>query len=132
MRKLGGVLLHAATILMATACAAGSPPGSGEGSDSGIRGQVVVSPASPGPVRPGQATEAPLRASFSVYQDEQKVARFQTDDDGRFELALQAGDYTIVPDEGTPVPYATRQETDVTVPEGRYADVTVRLDSGMR
>lgn len=100
--------------------------------ETGIRGKVLWGPISPGPTGPGQSDEAPLRASFTVYDGNQKVARFESDDSGCFEVSLPAGEYTIAPDKNTPIPYPGRQKTQVTVPENGFAVVTIRLDTGMK
>ena len=99
--------------------------------ETGIRGTVLLGPVRPGPDREGQSNEAPLAASFTVYAADKKVAGFKSDEKGLFELPLPAGNYTIVPNKGTPVPVPPLQKTQVTVPEGGYATVTIRLDSGM-
>jgi hypothetical protein len=99
---------------------------------TGIRGTVLWGPTSPGPTSPGQRDEAPLAASFTVYDADHAVARFESDGKGRFEVSVPAGDYTIAPDKGTPVPYPERQITQVTVPDDGYAVVTIRLDTGMK
>lgn len=100
--------------------------------ETGIRGTVLWGPIEPGPTSPGQDDEAPLRASFTVYGTEHKVAQFESDDEGNFEVSLPAGEYTIVPDKGTPIPYPERQKTQVIVPKDGFAVVTIRLDTGMR
>ena len=100
--------------------------------ETGLRGKVLWGPLSPGPTGPGQSDEAPVSASFTVYGGKQKVARFESDDRGCFEVSLPPGDYTIVPDKKTPIPMAEKQTTKVTVPEDGYAAVTIRLDTGMR
>ena len=106
-------------------------PGPAYAAETGIRGAVLLGPVRPGPERVGQSNEAPLQASFTVYEADRKVAGFKSDDKGLFELSLPPGVYTLVPNKGTPVPTPERQKTQVTVPEDGYATVTIRLDSGM-
>ena len=100
--------------------------------ETGIRGTVLWGPIQPGATSPGQTDEAPLRASFTVYGPDKKTARFESDDRGSFEVSLPPGDYTIVPDKNTPIPNASRQRMQVTVPEDGFAVVTIRLDTGMK
>lgn len=122
-------------LLVATCAAVFSPVASVPSYASettGIRGTVIWGPTMPGPTSPGQGDEAPLAASFVVRGADHKVARFTSDAEGRFEVALPAGDYTIVPDKSTPIPYAEKQTTQVTVPEDEFAVITIRLDTGMR
>ena len=100
--------------------------------ETGIRGTVVWGPLGPGPVSAGQSDEAPLRAAFQIMSTERKVARFESDQKGHFEVSLPPGEYTIVPDKSTPIPFPERQKMTVTVPEDGFAVITVRLDTGMR
>ena len=81
--------------------------------------------------REGESKEAPLHASFLVLNSERKVA-FESDDKDYFEVLLPAGEYTIVPDNSTPIPFPGRQKKTVTVPEDGFAVVTLRFDTGMR
>ena len=118
----------AATLGAATAGA--GPPA--EDTGTGLRGVVLMGPVTPGPVAVGESDEAPFSAAFSVLSAEGKTAHFQSGDDGRFELALPPGTYTIVPDTTAPIPYPGKQRQVVTVPATGYAEVTLRFDTGMR
>jgi len=100
--------------------------------ESGIRGTALWGPVKPGPSRLGQSNEAPFRATFIVLVDERQVAQFRSDKKGDFEVLLPAGDYTIVPDKSTPIPAPQSQKKTVTVPEGGFAVVTLRFDTGMK
>lgn len=100
--------------------------------DTGMRGTVLWGLVKPGPSKPGQSDEAPLRASFTVYDGDNKVAEFESDRNGHFKLALPPGKYTIVPDKGTPVPFPESQKFQVTVPSDAFAEVTLKLETGMK
>ena len=100
--------------------------------ETGIRGTVLWGPLKPGPSKLGQIDEAPLRASFAVYEADNKVAEFESDRNGRFEVSLPPGDYTIVPDKNTPIPFPGSQKTQVNVPKDSFAVVTIRLETGMK
>jgi len=100
--------------------------------DTGIRGSVLWGPVEPGPAQAGRSDEAPLRASFIVLGSGRKVARFESDDEGNFEVLLAPGEYTIVPDKSTPIPFPERQQQAVIVPDEGFAVVTLRFDTGMR
>lgn len=120
--------------LLMTMCVVGSLVAAGPvyAGDTGVRGTVVWGPIKPGPEKLGQDDEAPLKASFTVHGAEGKVGKFESDRNGAFEVSLPPGEYTIVPDNKTPVPMAEKQTTRVTVPEDGFAVVTIRLDTGMR
>jgi hypothetical protein len=100
--------------------------------ETGIRGTVLWGPVQPGPARAGQGDEAPLGASFLVLDSGRKVAVFDSDEEGNFEVRLPPGEYTIVPDKSTPIPFPERQKQTVTVPDDGFAVVTLRFDTGMR
>ena len=100
---------------------------------SGIRGKVLRGPLAGGPLVGDQPDEAPFRATFIVTDgDGNEVGRFQSDDDGSFELALAPGDYVIVPEASAPVFRPEQQQQAVTVPEGEMVELTLRYDTGMR
>ena len=87
--------------------------------ESGIEGQVLRGPVSPGPQVEGQPSEEPFSATFHVLDgEENEVARFDSDEEGLFQILLAPGDYTIVPDESAPILRPNRQRKRVTVPEG--------------
>jgi len=100
--------------------------------ETGIRGVALWGPVRPGPTRLGQSDEAPLRATFVVFAAEREVAQFKSDKMGKFEVLLPAGDYTIAPIKGTPMPSPQDQAKAVTVPAGGFIEVTLRFDTGMR
>lgn len=100
--------------------------------ETGIKGTALWGPVSPGPAALGQCEEEPFRASFDVLDAEKKVATFESDGNGNFEIFLAAGDYTIVPDRSTPIPAPQGQAKTVTVPDDGFAFVTLRFDTGMR
>ena len=99
---------------------------------SGIEGVITFSPNHPGPIRKGEAGEAPLaETSFVVTSAAGGVKSFSTDKQGRFRILLPPGHYTITRQErtsriGSYGPF----EIDVTA--GNIAKVEWRCDSGMR
>jgi len=100
---------------------------------TGVTGQVLMGPIVPGPEVPGQINEAPFSALFNVFDSANNaVARFESDDNGNFIVQLAPGDYTIVPDASTPIPYPEQQTKTVTVPETGFADVVLMFDTGIR
>jgi hypothetical protein len=132
--RSGGRIFNHVPLLLAAICLAGGlqadmPVNAAE---TGIKGTVVWGPVHGGPARLGQSEEAPLSASFHVLGSEHKVAHFKSDDKGYFEVSLPAGEYTIVPDKSTPMPFPGQQKKTVTVPEDGFAVVTLRFDTGMR
>ncbi len=73
----------------------------------------------------------PYAATLVVTDAEgREVARVVASGDGRFEVPLPAGDYVVVPQAGDPLPVAV--PLDVRVLPGRFAEVEVNYDSGIR
>jgi hypothetical protein len=100
--------------------------------ETGIRGVALWGPVEPGPASPGTSDEAPLCATFFVFAAVRRMAKFKSDNQGKFEVRLPAGDYSIVPDKSTPMPAPQDQGKAVTVPVDGFAEVTLRFDTGMR
>lgn len=103
-----------------------------DGAESGIKGKVLWGPVKPGPSTVGQSDEAPLSASFTAMDTDKKVTHFKSDKQGNFVVYLPAGKYTIVPDRSKPALFPGKQEKYVTVPDGCFAEVTLRYDTGMK
>ncbi|MFL6588647.1 MAG: hypothetical protein ACJ8M4_00580 [Chthoniobacterales bacterium] len=61
-----------------------------------LEGQIRITPTHGGPARQGVDDFKPLaKTVFVVKQQEQIVASFETDDHGRFKLALAPGKYLV-------------------------------------
>lgn len=102
-----------------------------EGTGSGVQGRVTVGPTcpverigSPCPDRPYQTTVVALDASGN------EVARTASGPDGAFELELEPRSYVLT--ELVPGVFPRPSRTPVAVQAGRYTQVTLRLDSGIR
>lgn len=102
--------------------------------ESGIEGQAVISPAHPGPTRQGQSDTAPFQTTLVISRtsDGAEVSRLETGSDGRFRVALPPGTYKVGPPAGTGRRLPRGVEETVTVTPGKFAQVTINFDSGMR
>lgn len=129
MRNYRYVLFLLATICLVAGLQIAMPVNAAE---TGIKGTILWGPVEPGPARIGQSDEAPLRAAFVVMDSKQKVASFESDDEGNFTVLLPAGKYAIVPDKSKPALFPGEQRKMVTVPEDGFAIVTLKYDTGMR
>jgi hypothetical protein len=105
--------------------------------ESGIEGQVLISPTRPGPIRMGdpRPDKQPYETTLAIANigDGREVARLKTGPDGRFRVKLPPGEYEITPSPDKPgrfLPRASPQQ--VKVLPGQYARVTIEFDSGMR
>jgi len=105
-------------------------------SESGITGEVFISPAHPGPIRQNDTSyKKPYQATLAILTvgEGREVARLQSDVDGRFRVALPPGEYRVVPVPEKPGRFLPRAgEELVKVLPGQFAHVTIEFDSGMR
>jgi hypothetical protein len=121
-------LLAFLTLLLLPACSAllaAVPP------DSGIEGQVFIGPMCPVVVAGQDCPDAPYQATLDVLtRSGRRVARVETDETGRFRIALAAGDYVIRSGSTGGIPFA--KPLDVVVRPGEFTRVMVHFDSGIR
>lgn len=96
------------------------------GRDTGLIGVVVRGPIQPVCMANEPCDDAPFSAGFTVRQNDRVVARFRSDAEGRFEIRLAPGSYTIVPDSDAPLMQPSAQTKEVVV--GAVGLTTVRLD----
>lgn len=103
-------------------------------SESGIEGKAVISPVHPGPIREGQSDTAPFQTTLVILRasDGTEVTRVETGSDGRFRVVVPPGTYLVGPLRGTGRRLPRAGEEAVTVVSGRFAQVTINFDSGMR
>jgi hypothetical protein len=100
--------------------------------NSGIEGQVFIGPTCPVVVEGSPCPDRPYQATITILDSRGvRVRRFQTDEQGRFEIPLEPGTYTLVPEPSDIlVPHADPES--VRVREASYTEVTISYDSGMR
>jgi hypothetical protein len=96
---------------------------------AGVRGTVLLCPGPPDPASTAQPCDTPYKAQLAVLDgDGNVVTRVTSGDDGRFQLDLPPGEYTLAPQNGDP--YPTAQSMPVIVVAGQYTDVQVNYDNG--
>lgn len=106
-----------------------------QGAQSGISGKVLLSPNCPS-VGPGMEQECqpkPYRATIVVTSEDgsREIARISTSEAGEFKATLRPGTYRLDPvPGGEPYPFAKGQI--VRVEEGKYTEVKIMYDSGVR
>jgi hypothetical protein len=79
------------------------------------------------PDNPYQATLIVLDSSGA-----REITRFQTDAEGRFRLPLAPGNYILHPETPENMPMPIAPEQNFTVTEGRFTQINVVYDSGIR
>jgi hypothetical protein len=124
-----------ASVFVFVALVAGAPPAVGSG--QGIRGRVVAGPSCPVERVPPDPKCAPIAVAARVHvyrrSDHHAVAQARTGADGRFQLRLRPGRYTVAarPVAGGPLPRCPTG-THATVHAGQYTRVAINCDSGIR
>jgi hypothetical protein len=120
-------LLIGVLILVLATCSIYSPTPRG----SGVEGQVLLGPMCP-VVQAGQeCPDQPYQATLTLRSlDGLQIIQFQTDAQGRFQVSLVPGQYILHPESPNGIPFA--EDQSFSVETGRYTQVTVHYDSGMR
>lgn len=99
--------------------------------ESGITGEIVISPIHGGPSRIGVPDSKPLaHIQFVVSKENSTVTSFQTDDKGRFRISLPPGHYTVSAKEKASLGSYGPFEVDVAAGEMKH--VRWDCDSGIR
>jgi hypothetical protein len=125
-------ILVLATFLALFIPRAGTP--ADKGAKSGFRGTVMKGPNCPGPGRIGHpCPDKPVVATFQVTDSKgAQVAKFTSDELGRFEVALPPGTYSLVPDREARAANPGANSTQVIVRKGEMTEVKIFWDTGMR
>jgi hypothetical protein len=120
--------LVAASLLAGGCARSSSSSGSG---GSGIQGTVLLGPTCPVETIEHPCPDKPIVADVVVSStDGKKVAGVRSGDDGRFSVAVPPGDYVITVLDLDGMQFA--KPLSVTVRDGRFVEVTVSVDSGIR
>ena len=65
-------------------------------SETGLEGVITISPTHGGPIRQGEPESKPLpHVAFVVKEGDRIVAKFETDEQGRFRVPLPPGNYNV-------------------------------------
>lgn len=120
-------LIFISILLFLSACSTITPTPT----NSGIEGQVFSGPMCP-VVQVGQeCPDQPYQAVLTVNSPEgERIVQVQTDEEGRFKIPLLPGEYILHPQSADALPFASEQT--VFVEEGKYTQVIVNYDSGVR
>ena len=108
--------------------ACGSPT---EPTSTGLAGTVLRGPTQP-VCTLNQVCDAPFSAGFSVQRGTARTAAFKSDSQGRYEVRLAPGAYTIVPDADTPIITPALQTKTVTVGANGMTLIDLHFDTGIR
>lgn len=100
---------------------------------SGIRGFVTIGPICPVQrVGDDSCNDKPVKTNVVIKDKTEDVVKsFETLDDGSFSVNLSPGNYVIYADYGGSGVGGAKPEY-VTVEEGKFSEVTIRIDTGIR
>ena len=98
---------------------------------SGIEGQVLIGPMCPVVQQGQECPDQPYQAALTVNSSNGiQIVQFRTDEQGRFKVPLAPGDYILHPESPNGMPFAGDQS--FIIETGRYTQITVHYDSGIR
>ncbi len=110
-----------------TACASVNPIPT----DSGVEGRVFIGPMCPVVKIGEECPDQPYQAVLTVNSPKgERIVQVQTEADGAFKTPLPPGDYILHPESPNVMPFA--EEQSFTVEAGKFAQVIVNYDSGIR
>jgi len=113
-------------ILAAVGCGSPTAP-----TTTGLIGTVYRGPTAP-VCTVNDPCEAAFTARFTVQRGSSRVATFQSDQQGHFEVRLSPGSYVVVPDADAPIISPASQTREVTVGANGLTTVDLHFDTGIR
>jgi hypothetical protein len=130
--------MRSATITLCTALAlvlagcADERADVGDAPSTGVRGIVTSGPQCPVVVAGSPCPDEPWQGTVRISANEGDVVReVRTDDRGRFEVALGSGSYMVVA-VTEPERISTASPQTVSVVDGRWVEVSLVVDTGIR
>jgi hypothetical protein len=125
MKKIVFVLLL--LLMLLSACSTLTPTPI----DSGLEGQVFIGPVCPVVQQGQECPDQPYQATLTVNNSNgREIAKVQTDEQGRFKIPLEPGEYILHPE--SPNVMSTASEQNFTVEAGKFTQITITYDSGIR
>lgn len=120
-------------LAVSAGCGAAAPRPSPDTLPSGVSGRTIVDGGCPVISEATPCPDKPLSALLTIVNGEGAVvAETVSNSQGEFLLPVPPGNYELRPsaEGGGPLPYAPPRP--VSVDPGRYKEITVRFDSGIR
>jgi len=115
------------SMLVLSACSSVRPTPT----DSGVEGQVFIGPMCPVVQEGQECPDQPYQATLTVNSlTGERIVQFQTEKNGTFRIPLAPGEYVLHPESPNVMPFA--QEQPFTVEAGKFTQVIVNYDSGIR
>jgi hypothetical protein len=126
------IIVMLLTLFSCFALAATTQAGAQPETGTGLEGEIRISPIHGGPHRLGVPNSKPLAHTvFVVKKEEQIIASFETDDEGRFRVSLPPGKCTVSK-QGAKGRVGGYGPFEVEIVAGQMKKVQWECDSGMR
>lgn len=117
-----------ATFILSSLAACAAPP---TPTGSGVEGQVFIGPMCPVVQEGQECPNQPYQAALTVLSPNgRKIVQVRTDEEGKFEIPLAPGEYILHPESPNGLPFGSDQ--NFVVEAGRFTDIVVNYDSGIR
>lgn len=101
--------------------------------NAGIDGLVTIGPICPAAREGMPCPDEPFAATVLIVDEAgDEVARVESGANGRFQVALAPGSYTLVPQSPSPGAPPSAEARSVEVRAGAFTAVTIEYDSGIR
>jgi len=124
------IFLSILVVLFLAACGLFATPAPVE---SGITGKVLIGPMCPVVIEGQDCPDQPYQATLTVNNLKgREIVRFESDDEGNFNLPLPPGEYILHPETPSGMPLPVAEEQHFTVSPGEYTRLIVLYDSGIR
>ncbi len=99
--------------------------------NSGVEGQVFIGPICPVVQEGQECPDQPYQAALTVNSpDGRRIVQVQTNEQGRFKIPLEPGEYILHPESPNVMPYASEQT--FTVESDKFTQIVVNYDSDIR
>jgi hypothetical protein len=129
---MGRLFVLAVALVALAGCDAVGVLGAPRPGETGLEGVVVRGPVQPACQQGQPCGDEPFAAGFTVRRGGRTVGTFRSDTAGRFAVRLDAGAYTVVPDDDAPLLSPASQARAVEVLAGDVTTVALSFDTGIR
>jgi len=98
----------------------------------GVKGQTIIGPSCPVIQADNPCPDQPYQTTLIVLTlAGNEVTRFQTDEQGKFQVNLPPGDYILHPDNNGRL-FPSAADVPFTVIGGQFTNIIITFDSGIR
>ena len=128
---MGGFRFKTARLVLVCSVACGCHGPASPTLTTGLTGTMLRGPITP-VCQIQVPCDAPFSADFSVEQNGRVVSRFRSEQDGRFTVMLEPGQYRVVPATNAPIIFPASQAKTVDVRGSGPTEIRLTFDTGIR